>query len=80
VKLKIGSVVMACAGRDSGKFFVVTQSDEKCVYMADGRERKLDKPKRKNIKHLRITDSMIDLNEITDKKLRQLLSQFNSFE
>ena len=80
MKLLKGSVVKAEAGRDSGGYFVIVEADEKYCFIADGKSRKLDKPKRKNIKHIRITDSMIDLNDITDKKLRNVLKQFGSAE
>ena len=80
MKLAKGSVVIADAGRDSGGFFVVTDTDGSYCFIADGKSRKLDKPKRKNIKHIRITDSMIDLNDITDKKLRNALKQFSEAE
>ena len=80
MKLLKGSVVRAEAGRDGGGYFVVVDSDEKYCFIADGKSRKLEKPKRKNIKHIRTTDSMIDLNDITDKKLRNMLKQFGSAE
>lgn len=80
MKLAKGSVVIADAGRDSGGFFVVTDIDGSFCYIADGKSRKLDKPKRKNIKHIRTTDSMIELNDITDKKLRTVLRQLGSAE
>ena len=80
MKLLKGSVVMAEAGRDSGGYFVIVEADEKYCLIADGRSRKLASPKRKNIKHIRVTDSMIDLNDITDKKLRNTLKQFGEAE
>lgn len=80
MKLAKGSVVIADAGRDSGGFFVATDTDGSFCYIADGKSRKLDKPKRKNIKHIRTTDSMIELNDITDKKLRTVLRQLGSAE
>ena len=80
MKLTKGSVVIAEAGRDSGAQFVVVGLDEGFCFIADGKSRKLDKPKRKNIKHIRATDSMIDLNDITDKKLRRLLRELSSAE
>ena len=73
MKFTKGSVIIAAAGRDSGAQFVVVDTDGCFCYIANGKSRKLDKPKRKNIKDIRITDSMIDLNDITDKKLRRLL-------
>ena len=80
MKLLKGSVVMVEAGRDGGKFFAVVEADEKYCLIADGKSRKLVSPKRKNIKHIRVTDSMIDLNDITDKKLRNTLKQFGEAE
>lgn len=80
MKLMKGSVVRAEAGRDGGGYFVIVDADEKYCFIADGKSRKLEKPKRKNIKHIRTTDSMIDLNDITDKKLRNMLKQFGSAE
>ena len=80
MKLMKGSVVRAEAGRDGGRYFAVVDSDEKYCLIADGKSRKLAHPKRKNIKHIRVTNSMIDLNDITDKKLRNALKQFGSAE
>lgn len=75
MKLNKGSVVRAAAGRDSGKLFAVTEVQGGYCFIADGKTRKLASDKRKNIKHICPTDSMIDLNDITDKKLRTLLRQ-----
>lgn len=80
MKLNIGSVVIAKAGRDGGGFFVVTGTDGNYRFIADGKSRKLARPKRKNMKHLCATDSMIDINDITDKKLRALLRELRSAE
>ena len=80
MKLEIGSVVRANAGRDCGGFFAVTQISGGCCFIADGKSRKLAKPKRKNAKHLCPTDSMISINDITDKKLRTLLREFSAKE
>ena len=80
MKLLKGSVVRAEAGRDGGKYFAVVEADEKYCLIADGKSRKLSAAKRKNIKHVRFTDSMIDLNDITDKKLRNTLKQFGEAE
>ena len=61
VKLLKGSVVRAEAGRDGGGYFAVVGFDEKYCFIADGKSRKLDKPKRKNIKHIRIRFGFIGI-------------------
>lgn len=80
MNLCIGSVVKAVAGRDSGRLFVVTDIQGRYCFIADGKTRKLSSHKKKNIKHVCPTDSMIDINDITDKKLRTLLRQLATKE
>jgi len=45
-------VIISRAGRDHGQLFFVMDTDEQYVYLADGRGRKLEKPKRKKRKHV----------------------------
>lgn len=80
MKLDIGSVVTANAGRDNGGYFVVVNLDKNYCFIADGKSRKISSPKRKNIKHICRTNSMIDINGITDKKLRTLLGYIKAEE
>ena len=77
--LKKGLIVRSKAGRDKGEFFVVIELNEDFAFIADGKTRKLDKLKKKNNKHLFLTNSLINLNEsITDKKIRTALRNFKS--
>lgn len=71
-----GSVVKALAGRDQGSFFVAVAAEDRFVYIADGKERKLSNPKRKNVKHISPTGTVADMTDMTDKKLKRLLSAF----
>ncbi len=73
--IKAGSVVLSLAGHDKGRAMVVTKIDGETVFVADGKERKLLKPKKKNIKHVRTTNRLIGLSEMTDKRLRRTLSE-----
>ncbi|MGN1480769.1 KOW domain-containing RNA-binding protein [Porcipelethomonas sp.] len=76
MKIENGRVVKATAGRDSGGYFVIVGADENCVYIADGKRRRLTSPKKKNLKHLTFTSKIIELNDITDKKLRNVLGDY----
>ena len=71
-----GLIVYAMAGRDMGRYFVVLEAEKGYALIADGKTRKITKPKRKNAKHLRMTGTKIALTQITDKKLRVLLKEF----
>ncbi len=60
----IGAVVCSRAGRDSGRRFVVVGwADENHVLLVDGDTRKLDRPKRKKIKHLRAEPATMESAE-----------------
>ncbi|CAK7025775.1 MAG: hypothetical protein PEPC_01089 [Peptostreptococcus russellii] len=53
--LSVGQLVKASCGRDQGKLFIIVSIvDKDYVMIADGKSRKLDKPKLKKIKHLNI--------------------------
>ena len=53
--LKVGCVVRADSGRDKGKYFCVMAIDGDRRFLRDGKSRKIEKPKRKNTKHITIT-------------------------
>lgn len=71
-----GMIVRSAAGRDKGKFLVVIRADEEFVYVADGKERKLENPKKKRIKHVKFTNTVIDTDSLTDKKLRSTIVRY----
>ena len=68
-----GRIVKASAGRDGGRYFAVVGEKDGFILIADAKTRKLSSPKRKNIRHLKFTDKIIGLNDITDKELRNVL-------
>lgn len=54
-----GSVVRSKAGRDEGRYFIVLSiEDGEFARVADGDLRKAEKPKRKRIKHLYVTEEL----------------------
>ena len=48
----IADVVTSTAGRDAGQFFYVIKEESSILYLANGKDRTLDKPKRKKRKHV----------------------------
>lgn len=57
----LGRVVFSKTGRDMGrKFIVVDILDEDYVLISDGDLRKVEKPKKKKIKHLSISNKILD--------------------
>ena len=71
----IGRIVCSKAGRDKGSFLVVVKRENNYLYVCDGKERPLEQPKRKNIKHLSLTNTVLTEEEFkTNKALRKALA------
>ena len=49
--LAIADVVISTAGRDAGSLFYVMQTDETYLWLVNGKDRTIEKPKRKKRKH-----------------------------
>lgn len=83
--VSLGQVVKSKAGRDKDRLFVVVSIvNESYVMVVDGKYRKLENPKKKKIKHLRLYNSIIDNlseikanNEVNDAYIRKALAPFN---
>ena len=82
----VGSIVLARAGRDQeGLFFVVGESDG-FLLLADGKSRKLERPKRKNPRHLHpmffrefdhpVIQKLQEGTPVTNRELRKALAAF----
>ena len=73
----IGQIVCSKSGRDKGYFMVVVQEDDSYIYVCDGKERPLERPKKKNVKHLSLTKTVLCENEFkTNKSLKKALAVY----
>ena len=76
------SLIVSKAGRDKGQLFYVIDTDEQYVYLADGKSRKLEKPKRKKRKHVqqvprtesRIAEKIRNGEKVLNSELRKELA------
>lgn len=64
MQLTEGSVVKSKAGHDRERFAVVVGFQDGWPLIADGKLRKLERPKRKNPRHLVGTRERLNLSEI----------------
>lgn len=72
-----GSIVRALAGRDKGGYFVVLALKGDFALIADGKRRKTQNPKRKNLRHLAATNSVYEGSQKTNPQIRKALFSFN---
>ena len=78
-------IVVSLAGHDRGNAFVLLQTDGCTALVADGKNRKLSKPKSKNQSHLTLgrpgsaeMQRAIESGSLTDREIRRTLAVFRS--
>ena len=72
----VGKIVFSKAGRDKGKAMVITAVTENYLLVCDGKERRLERPKRKNPKHLQFTGLSLEPHWFeTNRALRKALKE-----
>lgn len=89
IPFDVGRVVRSKQGHDKGRYFtVVGLVDEKHVLIADGETRRLEKPKKKQTKHLRATPialaeigaALAEGKSVLDSDVRKALSALSHEE
>ena len=82
--IDIADIVISLNGRDEGKRFIVIGKEEGFSLLADGKGRRIDKPKRKKDKHIlledraddRITAKLAGGEKVTNNEIRRFLAQY----
>jgi ribosomal protein L14E/L6E/L27E len=78
----LGKVVNSKAGRDMHRSFIVVGIiNSEYVYISDGQLRKIEKPKKKKVKHLNFTDTVaeeirviiVSKKQVTNSKIKIFL-------
>ena len=80
----LAEFVYACSGRDTAKCFIVISCGIDYLYICNGKNRSVKKPKKKNPKHLRFTGIRADKlyealskeQEITNKMVRAAVRRY----
>lgn len=80
--VSFGDIVLSKNGRFANHYFVVLKVEDNFVYIANGKTRKVDSPKKKKIKHIQvigksehITSKMANGEKITNAEVRRSLAK-----
>ncbi|MDR0863159.1 MAG: KOW domain-containing RNA-binding protein [Oscillospiraceae bacterium] len=82
--IQVSDIVQSLRGHDAGASFFVVAADDIFVSLADGKTRKLEKPKRKKRKHValvsrrdtNLTEKLRNGDRVTNAELRRALTEF----
>ena len=80
--ITISDVVVSTAGRDQGEWFYVIAEDPTYLFLANGKDRTLDRPKRKKRKHVqkvlrsetRVAAKLTNGDKVLNSELRRDLA------
>jgi len=83
MRFEKAQIVRSLSGHDSGELFCVMDTDGDRLLLADGKRRRVNSPKRKNVKHVEAAGSWehptlekVRVGEaVSDKALRSALAQ-----
>ena len=77
-----GLIVRTISGHDKNEIFIVIDTTENFAYLTNGKNRPLDKPKRKNNKHIikvGLSNEILDLinnNKLDNSQIIKVLKDF----
>jgi len=83
--VQIGQLIKVLRGKDEERYAIVIEVlDERFVKIADGRKRKFDQPKKKNVQHLELLPvisqevaiSLQESGKVTNAKLRYFIEKY----
>lgn len=78
--ITVGTIVYSKAGHDKGNLFMTLSVEGGYALIADGKTRRIEKPKRKKLIHLQRTNKIIELSslELSNSRVRKIIAEYNS--
>ena len=85
-EIDIGDVVKSIKGRDRGNLYYVLSIQDRFAYLVDGKQRKTDRPKKKNKIHIekcemvdmRINEKLKNGEYVSNTDIRKSLSRLRT--
>ena len=80
-RFEVGMLAKSKAGHDKDNVYVIIAMDDSYVYLADGRVKTVDKPKKKKYKHIQIIRKINEDIPVTDDvAIKRILKLYNREE
>lgn len=77
----VGRMAWSKAGRDKGKPYVIVETlNDKYVLVCDGAIRTLERPKKKKLMHLSVTDSVFSGENMDDSNIANFLKSYGKIK
>ena len=77
MEVQRGQIMRSLAGHDKGDLQVVLKTEGVFAYMADGKRRKLEAPKKKKLMHMAPTGTVLGAESLsTNRQIRTALAKY----
>ena len=77
MEIRRGQIMRSLAGHDKGDFQTVLRVDGPYAYMADGKRRTAENPKKKKLIHLAATAAVLSEERLsTNRQIRRALAEY----
>ena len=85
-EFKAGMLAVSKAGHDKGRLYVVISTDPEYVYLADGKNRSIQCPKKKKRKHIQIHYYIPEIlknalerdQELEDEQIKKAIKEYKN--
>lgn len=78
-----GGAAYSLAGRDKGELMIILRVEAGYAYLADGKKRRVENPKKKKLRHLNVTNFVSDAvlkaaDSVENHTVRKALTEFKA--
>lgn len=77
-----GFLAYSLAGHDKDTLYLIVEETKDFVYVVDGAARTLDKPKKKNKKHIQLIkkNRRIDISSVTNNEVKHIIKLYRGIK
>ena len=80
IRYEKGMLAKSLAGHDEGSVYIIVETDQRYVYLVDGKIRTLDRPKRKRKKHVQLISKKYNVSGADDTAIKKILKDWKREE
>lgn len=77
-------LAVSMAGHDKGKLYYIVKAEGETLWLSDGRLKPLEKPKRKNAKHVqvisRIPEPLVPTGHVNNEAVKRMIKLYQRKE
>lgn len=74
----VGKLATSKAGHDAGTLYIIIKEEAQYVYLADGKTKLMERPKKKKKKHIQLIEEKHDVVDADNIAIKRIVKEFNN--